>query len=323
MKTKVLILLISFAMNFSFADEEAIIPIPLKKPLTELEFKKALLGEKLFMDKRLSKNNSVSCMSCHDVYQGGADGKIVSTGIEGRQGSINSPTVINSSLNFRQFWDGRSHTLKDQVEGPIHHPNEMGSTWHEITKKLNADQKYVNDFAEVYQQPISSVLIKDALIFYEGTLIASDSRFDQFLRGNKNAITKEEKIGYEKFKTFGCISCHQGANVGGNMYQTMGVAKDYFKNRGFIKEADLGLYNVTKDENDKHVFRVPSLRNVVLTPPYFHDGSAKTIEEAVKVMGLYQLGRTLTKDDIDSIVKFLGTLKGTQPTPLAKAKVRK
>jgi cytochrome c peroxidase len=176
--------------------------------------------------------------------------------------------------------------------------------------KVAQDAKYQRDFATAYHDGVTKANIQNAIAAFERTLITPNSRFDRYLRGDPDAISVAEKVGYAKFKQYGCVACHQGVNVGGNMFQKFGVMGDYFAKRGNLTDADLGRYLVTKDENDKHVFKVPSLRNVALTAPYFHDGSAKTLENAVDIMFRYQLGRVGSKEDKEDIIKFLNTLTG-------------
>lgn len=286
---------------------EPIMPIPLSLELNE---KKIALGEKLFNDPQLSRDDSISCASCHALSRGGTDRVALSSGVGGQIGSINSPTVFNSGFNFKQFWDGHAQTLEDQIDGPTHNPVEMGSNWTEIIKKLEQSPGYVKDFSETYADKIQADHIKDAIATYERSLITPNSRFDRHLRGESNALTDEEKEGYRLFKTYGCVSCHQGLNIGGNLFQKFGIIGDYFAARGHITRADWGRFNVTGDEADRYVFKVPSLRNVALTPPYFHDGSAKRLDEAVTVMSVYQLGHPLTTSERDAIVKFLISLSG-------------
>lgn len=285
--------------------DEPIKPLPLK--LT-VDARKVELGRALFNDKRLSKDNSMSCASCHDMAKGGADGKPVAVGIGGKLGPINTPTVLNSSFNFRQFWNGRAATLEEQAAGPVHNPDEMGSNWQEVLGKLNQDQALVGRFGAVYKDGLKPANIQDAIASFERSLV-TPSRFDRYLRGDLKAINENEAKGYQLFKTYGCVACHQGVNVGGNMYQQFGVMDEYFKVRGKpVTDADLGRYNVTKAESDRHVFKVPSLRNVELTAPYFHDGASATLEEAVDVMFRFQLGRTAPAADKGLIVQFLKTL---------------
>ena len=286
---------------------EPILPIPAD---VDLDARKVALGEKLFNDPQFSHDNTISCASCHSLSLGGTDQLPRSIGVNGQRGAINAPTVFNAVYNFKQFWDGRAESLEEQIDGPTHSAAEMGSNWEEIVQKLRNSSEYVSAFSPLYNQGIEINNIKDAIATYERSLVTPDSRFDQFLRGDQNILTADEKEGYRVFKSVGCISCHQGINVGGNLFEEFGVMGNYFTDRGSVTEADLGRFNVTKKESDKHVFKVPSLRNVALTKPYFHDGSAETLEDAVSVMSKYQLGRQLSAQEIDSIVKFLKTLSG-------------
>lgn len=287
--------------------DEPIQPIPNE---INLNPEKVALGEKLFNEPQLSKNNTVSCASCHNLELGGTDRKARSIGIDNQLGDINSPTVFNSSYNFKQFWDGRAETLEAQIDGPTHAANEMGSDWNEIIQKLQQSSEYTSKFEKLYPDGIQTENVKDAIAEFERSLTTPDSRFDLFLRGNQEALIKEEKDGYKIFKSVGCISCHQGVNVGGNLFQEFGVMGNYFDDRGGITKADFGRFNVTQNEYDRYVFKVPSLRNIEITPPYFHDGSAQNLPEAISVMSKYQLGRKLSDQEIDSIVKFLKTLNG-------------
>ncbi|HZS06598.1 MAG TPA: cytochrome-c peroxidase [Blastocatellia bacterium] len=277
---------------------EPIQPIPLR---LELDERKVALGEKLFHDKQLSHDNSISCAGCHNLKTGGVDLMAGSIGINGSAGSVNAPTVYNSGFNFRQFWNGRAAALEDQVDGPTHAPGEMGSSWAEIIGKLRQSPAYTRDFAASYPDGIQSANIKDAIAVYERSLYTPNSRFDRFLRGDSRALSDEEKEGYRIFKAYGCVRCHQGVNVGGNLYQKFGVMVDYLDRRNPAKNGEAP---------ERPVFKVPSLRNVALTPPYFHDGSAERLEDAVRIMGVYQLGRQLSPGEVDRIVKFLKTLTG-------------
>jgi cytochrome c peroxidase len=287
--------------------DEPIKPVPTE---IKLDPRKVALGERLFNDKRLSRDNTLSCASCHNLSAGGIDGAVASVGIGGAKGPINAPTVFNSSLNFRQFWDGRANSLEEQAAGPIHNPKEMGSNWAEVLGKLGKDAALVAQFKAVYPDGLQAKNVQDGISAFERSLLTPNARFDKYLRGDKSAISADELKGYELFKKYGCVSCHQGVAVGGNMFQTFGVMGDYFARRGNLTEADLGRYNVTKSEGDKHVFKVPGLRNVALTAPYFHDGSAQTLGDAVAVMFKYQLGRSASQQDKDQIVLFLRTLTG-------------
>lgn len=286
---------------------EPIQPIP--SP-TGLDPRKIELGKRLFYEPRLSRNNRIACATCHDLTTGGTDRTARSIGIDGAVGTVNTPTVFNAALNFKQFWDGRADTLEKQIDGPIHNPIEMGSSWPEITAKLQEDRQYRLAFAALYPDGLTSTAIKDALAAFERSLLTPDSRFDQFLRGNTDALSENERTGYRLFKQYGCVACHQGANVGGNLFQKFGVMGDYFVDRGRLTVADQGRQNVSGHEEHRHVFKVPSLRLSALTPPYFHDGSVDTLDEAVRIMARYQLGRRLTDREIASIVAFLNTLPG-------------
>jgi cytochrome c peroxidase len=287
--------------------KEPLQPLP---PLPALDPQRVALGEKLFHDPLLSRDNTVSCATCHNLTTGGADGKARSTGINSAEGEVNSPSVFNSALNFKQFWDGRANTLEDQANGPLENPKEMGTSWTDVVEKLKKSSPYTSAFNAAYPDGITANNARDAIVTFERSLSTPHARLDKFLGGDQAALTAEEQEGYRLFKSYGCIQCHQGVGVGGNMFQTFGVMGDYFADRGNIKPADLGRYNVTKNEQDKFVFKVPSLRNVALTAPYFHDGSAKTLEEAVQIMAQYQLGRELTQRDVKLLVQFLHTLTG-------------
>ncbi|MBI5430922.1 MAG: cytochrome-c peroxidase [Nitrosomonadales bacterium] len=289
------------------AMQEPISPIPLE---IKLDARKVALGKRLFHDPRLSSDDSISCAHCHNLANGGMDSLPRSFGIGGKEGNINAPTVFNSGFNASQFWDGRAATLEEQVEFPMMHPCEMGSTWAEVIGKLELDADYRRDFASIYPEGVNESAVKNAIATFERSLITPNSKFDRYLRGDRHALNREELAGYELFKNLGCISCHQGMNVGGNMYEKIGLFSDYFMHRGNVQSVDYGRYNVSKNEEHRYEFRVPPLRNVALTAPYFHDASAATLERAVAMMGQYQLGVELSKDEIDKIVSFLATLTG-------------
>ena len=286
---------------------EPIKPIPLEMKLDQ---RKVSLGEKLFFDKRVSEDGSIACFACHGYSTGGADRTPLSRGIRGQQGDVNAPSIFNLAFNSRFSWDGRNESLEDQIKKLMVNPKVMGTTWEKLSARLNAQADYAELFKSVFGEPANAKNIGEAIVAFERSLVTPNARFDKYLRGDKTAITEDEQRGYQKFKAYGCIACHQGVNVGGNMFQVFGVMGDYFKKRGNVTRADLGRFNQTKDEADKHVFRVPSLRNVALTPPYFHDGSAATLDDAVDVMFQYQLGRPAPKGDKELIIKFLRTLTG-------------
>ena len=290
------------------SSEEPIEPIPLSIALNP---EKVALGKRLFHDPRLSRDNSVSCASCHDLQKGGTDRRSRSSGVGGTAGDVNAPTVFNSGLQFKQFWDGLAGTLEDQIDGPIHNPAEMGTDWPAIIGKISLDPGYRQSFARLYPDGMRAGNIKDSIAVFERSLITPNSRFDNFLRGDGQAITSEEKEGYRLFKQLGCVSCHQGTLLGGNMFETIGVMRDYIADRGGQTRADLGRFNVTGKESDRYKFKVPTLRNVAVTAPYFHDGFTRTLNDAVKLMAWYQLGREISSAEAALIVGFLHTLTGT------------
>jgi cytochrome c peroxidase len=294
----------------SVTGDRPIEPIP--NLLPELNSQKVALGNQLYQDPQFSKDNKVSCASCHALDKGGTDRRVRSVGINGKVGFINAPTILNSSLHFKQFWDGRAESLEAQIDGPVHNDLEMGSSWPEIIGKLKQSSDYRAQFNQLYDDGITDTNIKNAIATYERSLNTPNSRFDRYLNGDKTALNAEEQEGYRLFQGNGCVACHQGVLLGGNLFQKFGVFGDYFQDRGNITQADYGRFNVTKKEEDRFVFKVPSLRNVELTAPYFHDGQAETLDEAVRVMMRYQLGREASSEDINLIIKFLTTLTGQQ-----------
>ena len=285
-------------------------PIRAIPETVEVDAEKVALGRALFHETLLSRDESVSCASCHDLREGGDDGRRVSVGIEGKEGAINSPTVFNVGFNFKQFWDGRASTLEDQIDDPVQSPSEMGSLWPEVVAKLNGHEHYPGRFNAAYPDGINRKNVKNALAEFMRSLITPNSPFDRWLRGEESALSAHERHGYALFKSYGCVSCHQGANVGGNMFQVFGVINEYFKRRGNITEADMGRYNITGNAADRHVFKVPSLRMAALTAPYLHDGSAATLRDAVDAMFEFQLGREAPDEDKEAIVVFIRTLAG-------------
>lgn len=295
-------LIVSIAVSTYLHAAEAITPLPLNP---EYDISKAALGKELFFDPLLSKDGTVSCASCHDLQNGGDDGLKVSVGINGNLGNINAPTVYNAANNFRQFWDGRAKDLAEQAMGPIENPVEMGNSFENLIETLRKTP-YDKTFDTLYGDGITKANIVDAIAEFEKALITPNAPFDRYLRGDEEALTPDQHEGYALFKSKGCISCHHGVNVGGNLYNKFGVVED-------TNSTHLGRYNVTKRERDKYFFKVPTLRNIEHTAPYFHDGSAKTLEDAVKVMASYQLGRYLSEDELNKIVAFLHTLSGEIP----------
>lgn len=282
---------------------QALQPLP---PAPALPAAKVALGERLFNEVRLSSDNSVACASCHDLAHGGADRRPVSLGVGGRSGSRNAPSVFNASLNFVQFWDGRAASLREQAGGPVHNPVEMASSWPEVLAKLADDDRYVQAFRAAYGGPASAEHIVDALASFEQTLLTPDSPLDRHLRGEPGALSAPQRAGMQRFIELGCASCHQGAGIGGNMFQRFGVMEAAPGSAA----ADPGRQAITGREADRGVFKVPSLRNVALTAPYFHDASAATLDEAVRTMARVQLGRELDAQDVALLVAFLQSLTG-------------
>jgi len=280
--------------------------------------KKIELGSLLYHDTRLSADGSVSCATCHDLALGGVDRLPTSTGIKGQHGPINSPTVFNSVHNFVQFWDGRAGSLEEQAAGPVENPLEMGDAWDAVVEKISADPDYVAKFADAYNGAITKETITSAIADFERTLVTPNSPFDKYVKGDKTAISDEAKRGFILFNETGCASCHNGDYFGGTSFQVL--AQSYFDERGTpLTDADLGRFSVTGNEADRHAFKSPMLRNVGVTPPYFHDGSTSDLTVVVKKMGRHQLKTELSDEDANAIVAFLKTLTGEyQGVPLDK-----
>ena len=278
----------------------------------EYDAAKAELGFALFHDPRLSVDNTVSCASCHALETAGVDNHQYSHGVNDQLGGVNAPTVYNAVYNFVQFWDGRAKTLADQAAGPPLNPVEMASeSFDQIIAKLKADRKFAAAFTKVYPDGITAANITDAIEQFERTLSTPNSAFDKWLRGDDSALTAEELEGYELFKKYDCATCHAGPNLGGLTYELMGLRRHYFAERGLeLTHEDNGRYKETQQERDRHRFKVPGLRNVEHTWPYYHDGTRETLEEAVRDMGLYQSGIELTEAEVARITAFLKTLTG-------------
>lgn len=278
----------------------------------DVDQEKVALGFALFHDTRLSVDNTVSCATCHALETAGVDNHQYSHGVDDQIGGVNAPTVYNAVYNFVQFWDGRAKTLADQAAGPPLNPIEMASTsFDEIIAKLQADKPFAKAFKAVYPDGLTEANITDAIEEFERTLITPDSRFDKWLRGDSDAITAEELAGYELFKKYDCATCHVGPNLGGQSYELMGLRRHYFTERGLdLTVEDNGRFKETQLERDRHRFKVPGLRNVEHTWPYYHDGTRETLEDAVRDMGLYQSGVELTSSEVDQITSFLKTLTG-------------
>jgi cytochrome c peroxidase len=283
------------------------------QPLTQvvvLDAARVALGERLFNERLLSRDGSLACATCHPLARGGTDGLEHSRTFDGKTAPLNTPTVFNVAFSFRYNWNGAYASLEEELDAPM--LRAMGSDWASVLEKLRGVASYRSCFAAVYPDGLTIPNVRDALANFERSLYTPDCRFDRFLRGDAQVLTDEEKAGWALFKEYGCASCHQGENVGGNLFQRIGVMRDYFAERQTTarSKADLGRYLVTADEKDRHVFRVPSLRNVALTAPYFHDGSAATLEQAITAMARYQLGRPLRPEQVARIAAFLRTLTG-------------
>ena len=277
---------------------------------------KVALGHDLFFDGRLSGDGSIQCHTCHQLDKGGVDRLDTSTGIEGKKGPINAPTVFNAAFNFVQFWDGRAADLADQAKGPPTNPVEMGShSWDDIVARFEMDEEFKKEFKKEFLKEYPQVTketLTHAIGEYEKTLITPNSDFDRYLKGDKTALTEQQVRGYELFKQHKCDTCHTGVAMGGQSYEYMGLYGDYFKDRGTpLTDADEGRFAQTKDPFDMHRFKVPTLRNVALTAPYFHDASAKELKDAVSAMLKYQSNvKQPTQKDVEDITSFLESLTG-------------
>ena len=271
------------------ADQEPISsvqPPPVADPL------KLALGEHLFADPRLSRDGSRTCLSCHDVSTNGADGNRHGKALDGSDLPLNTTTVFNAALSFRLGWEGGFRTLEAQTEALLENSGPMGTTISEIVRKLSADPQMTRQFGGAYGRGPDRASLLDAIATYEGSLLTPGSRFDQWLDGDAAALSNEEQTGYQLFKSLGCVSCHQGVNVGANLFQRHGI-----------------FHPLASPKPE--ILRVPSLRNVAITPPYFHDGSAPTLDEAVRRMAAAQLDRALSDQQVEAIVAFLNTLTGS------------
>jgi cytochrome c peroxidase len=293
------------AVSQAFRDE----PIKPIRPPQNINLGMVELGKKLYFDPRLSKSGFISCNSCHNLSMGGTDNIPTSIGDRWQQGPINAPPVLNSSLNVAQVWDGRAADLKEQAGGPIANPGEMAFSHTLAINVLGTIPGYVREFRQVFgKEKIDIDQVTLAIAEFEKTLVTPNSRFDQWLLGKNDALTAQEMAGYELFKSSGCVACHNGEAVGGTSFQKMGLVEPYQSS-----SSAEGRSAVTGKDIDRFNFKVPTLRNVELTYPYFHDGEAPTLTVAVDLMGRLQLGREFTKDENAKIVAFLKTLTGQQP----------
>ena len=298
----------------------SVLPKTASNPENESTSEKIALGKKLYFDNRLSKDNTQSCNTCHNLETYGVDNKPFSEGNDGGLGGRNSPTTLNSALHVSQFWDGREPNVEAQAGGPILNPVEMAMhSEKEVMKKLIDLEEYKVLFKSAF--PDSKELftydnLKNAIGVFERELL-TPSKFDDYLAGNLTALTVEEKEGLNTFIGIGCTACHSGALLGGTMYQKFGAFGDYWELTK-SKKVDNGIFDLTQKEADKYVFKVPSLRNIEKTYPYFHDGSVSDLGESVKIMAKLQLNKELSDKEITSIVTFLNTLTGELAEELKK-----
>ncbi len=275
---------------------------------------KVALGKMLYFDPRLSKSQTISCNSCHNIGLGGADAEPTSIGHRWQHGARNAPTVFNAVFNKAQFWDGRAKNLEQQAGGPLVNPIEMGSTEAHVVELLKGIPGYRGAFIKAFPgeaDPITFGNVEKAIAVFEATLITPNAPFDQFLKGDATALTKKQKEGLTLFMAKGCAACHNGINIGGGMYAPFGVVEK--PGAEFLPENDKGRFMVTKTPSDEYVFKVPSLRNIALTAPYFHTGQSWDLRQAVAVMGSSQLGIPLTDDEVNNITAFLDSLTGQLP----------
>jgi cytochrome c peroxidase len=294
------------AVDANAMRNEPIKPVPAVEPGDPAMVE---LGKMLFFEPRLSKSGFISCNSCHNLSTGGADNLPSSIGHNWQLGPINSPTVLNARFNFVQFWDGRAKDLVEQAGGPIENPKEMASDHTLAVEVLQSIPGYRRAFKEVYgTDEVTLERMTEAIAAFEETLVTPDAPFDQWLEGDDAALPENARAGYDLFKAKGCTACHVGVNAGGTMFQKFGLVKAYERDT-----ETLGRYDVTKNEADKYFFKVPTLRNVELTAPYFHDGSEWDLTEAIKTMGEYQLGIAVDDAEAQKIAEFLRSLTGEQP----------
>ncbi len=307
MRMKLALVASTLGFSLSLMAAEPVQPI---YPAVVEDRDKVELGKMLFFDPRLSKSGFISCNSCHNLSMGGSDNLPTSIGHDWQLGPINSPTVLNSKFNIAQFWDGRAATLQEQAGGPIANPGEMAFTHQLALETLETIPGYVEAFKRVYDSEVITIdRVTDALAVFEETLVTPNAPFDRFLMGDKTAISQEAQAGYALFKSTGCTACHNGQALGGSSFQKMGLVKPYETNSEVA-----GRSAVTGKEVDRFAFKVPTLRNIELTYPYFHDGAVWDLSEAVNIMGEIQLGRQFEQKETDQIVAFLKTLTGDQPS---------
>lgn len=313
---------ILFLANTTLAQEAlpSRAPAPEDNPITD---EKTLLGKTLYFDPRLSKNGTVSCNSCHNVMLGGEDNRPTSAGVDGKLGGRNSPTVWNSAFLSVQFWDGRAASLEEQAKGPLVNPVEMAMGNHDLViSRIQNIPDYQKLFDKAFGADTKITIdhVAKAIATYERTLITPNARFDKYLQGNQNTLTEDELKGYKLAQSVGCFACHSGPNLAGpklpigtGFYMKFPTYTDNLYVKKYKLTLDKGRYDVTKSSADMNVWRVPTLRNVALTAPYFHNGSVSTLDEAVRVMAKTQLNKDLTTEEVKSLVHFLNSLTGEFP----------
>lgn len=296
-----------------FANE----PVQALPDAVDTDPRKVALGEKMYNDMRLSLDGTLSCATCHVIEKGGADprGTRTSEGINGQFGGINAPTVLNALFNVEQFWNGRAHTLADQAAGPPANPVEMGDqTWAQICDRLSEDAELVAEFQAIYPEGITEKTVTDAIGEFEKTLITSNDRFDKYLKSETSELTADEIEGYNLFKDNTCATCHVGKTLGGQSFERLGIFEDYFASREkthpeiVFNDDDKGRAGFTGNDADLYRFKVPTMRNISQTAPYFHDGSCATIEDAVNAMFRFELGKKADEDVVSKISAFLRSL---------------
>ncbi len=276
---------------------------------------KVELGKMLFFDPRLSASHTIGCSSCHNIGLGGADAEPTSIGHRWQHGGRNAPTVFNAVFNTAQFWDGRAKDLEQQAGGPMVNPVEMASPAAHVTEQLKGIPGYAEVFAKAFPgepDPIALPNVQKAIAVFEATLITPNAPFDRFLKGDAKALSAKQEQGLALFMDKGCAACHNGIGIGGGMYAPFGVVEK--PGAEFLPPDDKGRFMVTKTPSDEYVFKVPTLRNIALTAPYFHTGKAWDLRQAVAVMGASQLGIQLTSTEVDTIAAFLDSLTGEQPS---------
>lgn len=297
--------------SLSFALQNmAISPVP---PSPKEDKAKQALGKKLYEDTLFSSDHTLSCMHCHDLKKGGTDHLPRYIGINKKEGLVNTPTILNASLNYLQFWNAAANSLEAVLDAHVKDETIFANHWDTIVGRVQKNSDYSKDFIKTEWKEINETTIKKALISYINSLVTPEAPFDRYLKGETSALTPSAQKGYKLFQDYGCISCHQGPNMGGNIILPLGIYKSFFVEREKITSADLGYFTVTGKEKNKFEFKVPSLRNIALTGPYLHTGEVKTLEEIVSIMGIYQVGQPIPTHEIAYIVEFLESLTGVLP----------